>query len=156
MPSLAIQHTLPHAGMALVCDDARVDSPTEATGFFFVNPDDPRVVGHFGIMMGALIAEFAHQTAAFLVLTEEKGNLPVLKSTHLDIFESALPGDHLICEVVLDHREGRDATFTAAVFVAKNGELEKKIANVTFAGTIMPKRVFERMCKAKMHVVPTA
>lgn len=154
-PSQEILHTLPHAGLALVCGDARVDSPTQATGRFRVDPDDPRVIGHFGIMMGVLIAEFAHQTAAFLILKSEPGNIPMLKSTHLEMQEPAFPGEQLVCQIALDHREDRDATFTASVFVEKDGEFEKKIATVAFTGTIVPKRLLDRMCqKAKMHVVP--
>lgn len=156
MPSLAIQHTLPHAGMALVCDDARVDSPTSATGFFFVNPDDPRVVGHFDVMMGALIGEFTHQTAAFLILTQEKGYLPMLKRTQMTFHEAVFPGDQLTCDVMLEERQGREATFNAVVH-SKRGEDEPRlVADITFTGTIVPKRALDmmrRQAKAGMRLV---
>src|SRR6185369_8480370 len=145
MASVEVIMTLPQAGMALVLDDADILSPTKVLGKFLVKQDDPRVVGHFDTMMGALIGEFAHQTATFLMLKKTDGFLPILTSSHIDLEGKvpAFPGDLLFCDARLDHQEGRSATFFARVY-KEVGADTKEVATVSFSGLLASKRALLR------------
>lgn len=143
-----VQKTLPHTGMALVLDGAHIDGPKQVTGKFLVRANDPRIMGHFGIMPGVLVAEFAHQTAAVLILQDEPDSLPCLTNTAIALTAAALPGDALACVVTEESREGRKASFSAVVLKINDAVCgQEVIATVTFTGTLLSKRILDRMLR---------
>ncbi|MDP2838209.1 MAG: hypothetical protein Q8O53_02955 [Candidatus Moranbacteria bacterium] len=138
----AIRNLLPHTGLAVVLDRVLIHEPTRATGYFLVLADDVRIKSHFGVMPGVLIAEFAHLTGAVLLMhATEEANIPVLNETRFSVTEVVLPGDGLECNVTLVSQSERAFSFSAAIYKIHTGKL---VATVSFTGTRIPKRVFQR------------
>jgi len=150
----AIQKLLPQKGVALAIDHARVDSPDQATGYFLVRHKDPRIIGHYDTMSAGLLAEFAHQTADFLMMQEEKGSLPVVKSSNIIIYNAALPGDSLVCVTAVNMRNGRKISFSSVILRTNNNQQEL-IAKVAFTRTAISKRTRERWERKTLEALPT-
>lgn len=149
----AIARILPHTGQALVIDTVQIETPTQATGYFLVRADDARIVSHFGVMPGVLIAEFTHLTGAVLLMHGiEEAIIPALNETHLFVAEAVLPGDDLMCKVALDNHSGRAFSFSAVVHKVHSRDL---VATVSFTGMRIPRRIFERQMKQRAQAAAT-
>lgn len=135
-----IEQILPHRGCALVIHGAHIHGETRATGYFSVQAEDKRIKDHFGIMPGVLIAEFVHLTGAVLMMYKNREVIPVLNKTSSEVQNTATSGDRLRCEVNLNQSEKRTFTFNGVVY----NQIGKRIAEVDFSGTAVPKKIFER------------
>lgn len=134
----AIRALLPHSDLAVVLQKVLINDPTQATGYFLVSADDPRIRDHFGIMPGVLIAEFAHLTGAVLMAVTNPGFMCLLTSSTFAVREIAKPGDELTCEVTLTDSKKREASFSGTV---RNNRGEEVMV-VSFSGQAVSQRAF--------------
>lgn len=153
MASLVVQKTFPQTGVARVIDDIEIHGPDQATGYFQVKLNDPRVSGNYEIMSMGLILEFALQTGTPLLMQGKSDSLPCFQSNHLEMAAAALPGDSLVCVLRVTARHGRKMSFSSGIYKTNNGACEL-IANVSFTGTTLSRRVIKHWEKRTFTYVP--
>ncbi|MEP7162996.1 MAG: hotdog fold domain-containing protein [Candidatus Moraniibacteriota bacterium] len=135
-----LMNLLPHSGEALVIDLVYLDLlEKDAIGFLHVGgPNCHLLHGHFGIMPGHWLFEFANLTCAALGLSllgaerktrgdEKKPTVLLTGADGIRNHRKAVPGDEIRCNASFLRQDRREIFFSAEIY---NAATKKKICSI--------------------------